>query len=1443
MDQNTKDKLSSMDKESLVATLISVLPNGCYQILLLPKQISTERNEKFSGLEIHAIDAMARAIILQTVGDVDVTGSSNAQILPRLIKSEELLTYICDHWVSLGLRSAVAEHYSTLGMMAKAAHLQEEGLVIARTINAKDAIVEYLINLGMLSERSSQYADAIKYHEEALAMAHDAGLCRLETKAITALGTVNRRMGNNAEAIRLLEQAMAMRQQVGAGWDLGVGWSSRECRAKGPSGQPVGPGNDEGTLTGEILGNLGNAHFSLHNYAKAIEYQTAGREVMRVCGYRRGEGLNLGNLGNSYTQLEDHETAMLCFTEALAIAREVGDRRGEGNRLGNIALGHLTLKDCKAAIECATASIAIAQEIGDKQGESKRLFVLGRAYNELHDFAMSVRHMTSGISIAREIGHTEQESEGLFECAEMHRMKGDLQAARDQYQEAISLYARLRSGLADEQRVRIFEMYTHAYRGLVDSLVGLGHQKEALLVAEGSRSRALVDLLGANRTNQEIAPLNWTAIENMASEIKGCLISYFEGTEQLYIWVVIPNEDGPPRLEFHSQALPPDLSVLVSGLGRGMRGMRGLRGEAVSCDMVVALEAAAGALADGAADLDQEIDIKRCFASALVVESLLEKQMLIGGLVRAAHADLQRLEPLIKIEIEAQPAVQSMLRGLTEANTQENNFRLYESLVAPIAHLLPGIGSGHCRLIFVPHDRICSVPFGALMPRAEEGLPLLATYEVQVCNALQVLRLTLDNVNAAQIAETLADAVVVGYPNKDLPELMLPGAPDPVLAPRLPYADIEAREVAKHLQTSALLGPEATKAAVLDRLPTAPVTHIATHGFFDQNTGKSVLLLHDHARFASGGGGLLGEAELDPVSLKLVAQLAVIPACHSGRGKQWSGEGLVGIGRALLACGVPTVVLSLWALPDQKACNIMQRFYSLLTKAGGKEIIEINAAGVLRTAIMQEFPANQLRQRWSDWGGLQVLGAGTVRLPSRADLQPIGLESTRALSTLTVDEVARLMEHLKFPSIVSKMQEDEISGADLVHCDDEYLKNECKLAAPKCIRFKADLSRLQRDGVDGAIFLAEGSRAISTEGFAEWRADRVKRIMRHADCLEKKADRFLSIAEGDEKRAMQLLGGRTDQWTEPEAEKPEEPQMEPATGPTDKKDSHMLSTDKLFQQMKSTHVIFSFGSANGGLDLAKKLRLDLLRSKTSDPSARSCAGCSTTLPVDPTVYIDAVNLVEGVPGYNLVNGTPRNKHWAEYYFMGVLVAKTVVLVLDQVWAKSVWCKAESELFRDNCQHAFEAAHRRHYPGSKFKLIVVYDSTEFDGATAAAAIEAQFGAIQPGTGQPSIFAAQFDSESQFGIVGDGCSKDDGSHGSHGSHSTCAQCDKERKRFADEAMQHESFQTGQAEESKRDYCELYDLHWRAEADLLQNWPRRATSTNEPSSEPASFSELED
>jgi CHAT domain-containing protein len=82
--------------------------------------------------------------------------------------------------------------------------------------------------------------------------------------------------------------------------------------------------------------------------------------------------------------------------------------------------------------------------------------------------------------------------------------------------------------------------------------------------------------------------------------------------------------------------------------------------------------------------------------------------------------------------------------------------------------------------------------------------------------------------------------------------------------------------------------------------------------------------------------------------MKLNAELVVLSACRTGLGKQVRGEGLLGLTRGFMYAGTPRVVVSLWALEDSSASELMSRFYKALL--GRKRL---SPAAALREAQLE----------------------------------------------------------------------------------------------------------------------------------------------------------------------------------------------------------------------------------------------------------------------------------------------------------------------------------------------------------------------------------------------------------------------------------------------------------------------------------------------------------
>ena len=109
------------------------------------------------------------------------------------------------------------------------------------------------------------------------------------------------------------------------------------------------------------------------------------------------------------------------------------------------------------------------------------------------------------------------------------------------------------------------------------------------------------------------------------------------------------------------------------------------------------------------------------------------------------------------------------------------------------------------------------------------------------------------------------------------------------------------------------------------------VLHLATHGFYlSEQPDLSGLVLSLFDRNGEPLNGYLSTRDIG--RLRLDAELVVLSACQTARGRFYRGEGVVGLCRAFLEAGADSVVASLWDADDKATALLMSYFYEAMAK-------------------------------------------------------------------------------------------------------------------------------------------------------------------------------------------------------------------------------------------------------------------------------------------------------------------------------------------------------------------------------------------------------------------------------------------------------------------------------------------------------------------------------
>ncbi|MBD2354933.1 tetratricopeptide repeat protein [Tolypothrix sp. FACHB-123] len=767
--------------------------------------------------------------------------------------------------------------------------------VLAQTPQARKAEADRLLEQGNQQFQTSQFEAALQSWQQALIIYREIKDRQGESWALGNLGNAYHALGDYPKAIEYLQQTLAIAKEIkdrlGEGQSLGNLGIAYDALGDYPKAieyqqQRLAIAKEIKDRLGEgnALGNLGNAYLSLGDYPKAIEYQQQHLAIAREIQDRLGEGKALGNLGIAYLSLGDYPKAIEYLQQTLAIAREIQDRLGEGKALGNLGIAYYSLGDYPKAIEYLQQTLAIAKEMKDRLGEGAALGNLGIAYDALGDYPKAIEYLQQTLAIAREIQDRPGEGISLNNLGNAFYKQGNFRAAEKTLYEGIQVWESLRDKkLADINKVSFFDTQRSIYRILQKVLIAQNKTDAALEIAERGRARAFVELLASR-----VSTNNKQADKSLEPPTIAKIKQIAKQQNATLVQYSIIYDDF--KVANKQQWQESDLYIWVVKP----------TGEVTF----------------------RKVDLKSLWQKDNTTLDKLVNQSRLGiGVVRSGRAGgiISSLNP-------------------DAAKVQKPLQKLHDILIKDITDLLPK--NPNDRVIFIPQSSLFLAPFPAL--RDEQGKYLIEKHTILTAPAIQVLDFT--HKLGAGRQTNYNNALIVGNPTMPVVSTE-PGKPATQLS-SLPGAELEAKTIAKMLKTQPIVGKDATKANILQRLSSVDVIHLATHGWADDNRG-----LGSWIAFAPSlkDDGLLKAEEI--LDLKLKAQLVVLSACETGKGKL-SGDGVIGLSRSLISAGVPSVLVSLWQVPDEPTQYLMVEFYRSLQTQPDKAL-------ALRQAMLktkQKFP-------------------------------------------------------------------------------------------------------------------------------------------------------------------------------------------------------------------------------------------------------------------------------------------------------------------------------------------------------------------------------------------------------------------------------------------------------------------------------------------------------
>ena len=792
----------------------------------------------------------------------------------------------------------------------------QQSLKLYESLNNQADAARVLSNLGLISYNRGDFAQALDYYRKVLPVYEKLGDQAQRISTFLGIGNVFLRQGDYEQALNQYQQSLDLSEAL-----------------KAPPLIAIAQQNLGITLAGQGSLEQGVAHLQ-----KSLDHYRALGDKPRIAA-------SLNRLVTVYLAQGRYTEAQPLAQEGLALCEATNAKAELARTAINFGLLEVLQGRAEAGVAHYRKALAVHEDLGNKTGIGEALQRLAFALNRLGRFSEAHETAARSTAIARQTGQPDllwiarlQEGLALYQM-------NQLPQARQALLESIQTIEGLRHTVAggEREQQRFLEEKVGPYQTMVSLLAAQNEAATAFSFAEQAKARVLLDVMqtGRARLTKNLAPDEQQQERQLNARLNVLNTQIYQARQ-----LTKPDTARLTELETRLEQARLEYETYLAKLYTAHPALKVKRGEAQPLQLA---EAAAllpdeqTAFLEFAATPDKTLlfvltkstqktsttpDLK-IFSLALVGPDLAAR-------LEKFHALMQGENLVFKSEAKA----------------------LYELLLKPAQAQLQGKTS----LVIVPDGALWKLPFQALVNSA--GRYLIETAAISYAPSLTFLRERYKQPDTPAAQGLLALGINDFGAQTSAQKL---GGNDRI--GNLEAAEPMTRAISKLYppqQTTLLLGKEATEERFKAAAGKRRILHLATHGFLnDRSPMYSQIVLAPPGENAKEDG-FLEAWEL--MNLDLKADLAILSACDTARGRIGNGEGVIGLMWALFVAGVPTTVVSQWSVDDKATEELMVEFHRQLQSRKPQSKAEALRQAGLKVMKTRPHPFN--------WAGFVLVGDG-----------------------------------------------------------------------------------------------------------------------------------------------------------------------------------------------------------------------------------------------------------------------------------------------------------------------------------------------------------------------------------------------------------------------------------------------------------------------------------
>jgi CHAT domain-containing protein len=843
--------------------------------------------------------------------------------------------------------------------------LQKSFAIFENTADKKGK-ARALFRIGRACESQGRFEQALEYYDKSLAISLETEDRNATALIFNNMGHVHYSLGRYDLGLELLQKSRALSEELDDKETLGLALNNiavyyndhgryaeaLECLQKSLNLlEEMGSAGDKLNLAIR-LSNIGIVYKQYGRADQALAYYGRSLKIYEELGSKREMANALNNIGVAYKSLGLYEQALERLQKSLRLFEEQQREGGVATSLNNIGDIYRLQGRYDQALGTLLNSLRIREEINDRVGITRSLTNLGRLYQDQGMYEEMLEVSRRSANLAEAINAREELWSAQDRIGKALRALGRPAEARRHFLASIATIESMRHEVTGggQQQQSFLENKLSPWRGLIALLVSQKEYAEALTFAERSKARALLDMLQAGRSSlrQSLLPQ-----ERQSEEERRFRMVSLNSQLTSELRRDKPDSSRVAELKSSIEKARLEFEALETGLYVAHPELKVNRGEA----SIINAEELAALLPNATSALLEYVVTDE--ATYLFV--VTKPQRLAATETTVFTIPIKQTDLAKRIE--------SFRQRLAERNLgiRAPAHKLYDLLLKPAQALL----GGKSNLVIVPDDRLWELPFQALLD--ERDRYLIERSAVSYAPSLTVLREMRAHSDKRRTEPSPSTLLALGNPligqgTVERARLTMRGEK---LYP-LPEAETEVRALGRLYgarRSKVYIGAEAREDRLKAEAGQARILHFATHGVLN-----NAAPLYSYLALAQGDkneDGLLEAWELMQLDLK--ADLAVLSACETARGRTSAGEGVIGLTWALFVAGTPATVVSQWEVESASTRDLMLGFHRQLQapRATGK----LTKAESLRRAAIKLMKNPETNHPFY-WAGFVLVGDG-----------------------------------------------------------------------------------------------------------------------------------------------------------------------------------------------------------------------------------------------------------------------------------------------------------------------------------------------------------------------------------------------------------------------------------------------------------------------------------